>query len=351
MSRLRIWWFVLLCVTTLVEPAAGQASGELVRRGIQAYRDLDLPTAVGLIRRGLAVQGEDSLAEPARLEALSYLAAAEFVRGRIDSAAAAFRRIVQLKPQYQLDPLVFPPDLAALYASVRRETKVVEVDVPPVARFATGTGYYAPRLFASSFHEIRASIEHTDGVPVRRVYEGLISDSLDLRWDGLDATGSPLESGRYFLAIESRLAGQVVRVLRLPLDIESLPADTVAHPPAPAASLFLPERLTGRPGLEALVGGLAGGVGIAVLPFVLAPDAGLSAGRVVVAGSVALAGVIGFLRQRPGRAIDANIRANEVLRSEWQSRLNEVVQLNAGRRSTPEIVVYAGPPTVIDVTR
>ncbi len=351
MSRRRGWLLLPLLALVLAEPSAAQEPQDLVRRGIQAYRDLDLPTAVGLIRRGLAVQGVDSLTEADRLEALSYLGAAEFVRGRTDSATAAFRRIVQLKPRFQLDPLVFPPELAGLYASVRRSTKVVEAEVPPVATIAPGSGQYAPRLYASSFHEIRATIERSDGTTARRVYEGLISDSLELRWDGLDASGTPLESGRYLLSIESRLSGQVLRVLRVPLDIESLPADTLDHPPAPADSLFLPERLTGGPGLEALIGGVVGGVGIAVLPLALAPDTDLSAGRMAVAGTVALTGVIGFFTQRPGRPIAVNVRANERLRQEWRTRVDEVVQLNAARRSTSEIVVRAGPPSVIDVAR
>lgn len=351
MIRPRIWLLALCGAFFLAEPARGQASGELVQRGIRAYRDLDLPTAVGLIRRALAAQGDDTLPEPARLEALSYLGAAEFVRGRTDSAASAFRRIVQLEPRYRLDPLVFPPELATLFSSVRRETKVVEAEIPTVATVTPGSGLYTPLLFASSFHEIRATIERSDGVSVRRVYEGIISDSLELRWDGLDAAGTPLESGRYVLAIESRLSGEVVRILRVPLDIESNPADTVDHPLPPPDSLFLPERLTGGPGLEALVGGLLGGVGIAVLPLAVAPDADLSAGRIAVAGTVALTGVIGFFTQRPGRPIDANVRANELLRQAWRVRVDEVVQLNAGRRSIAEIVVRAGPPTVIDVTR
>ncbi|MDH3369637.1 MAG: hypothetical protein OEO17_17510, partial [Gemmatimonadota bacterium] len=233
-----------------------------------------------------------------------------------------------------------------------RDTKVVEAELPAVATIAAGSGEFAPRLFASSFHEVRVTIERTDGVPARQVYEGLISDSLELRWDGLDATGAPLQSGRYVLAIESRLAsGQVVRILRVPLDIESNPADTVDHPPLPPDSLFLPERVTRGPGLEALVGGLVGGVGIAVLPLVVAPDADLSAGRIAVAGTVALTGVIGFFKQRPGRPIAANVRANELLRQDWRARVGEVAQLNAGRRSIAEIVVRAGPPTVIDVAR
>ncbi len=352
MTRPRIWLLVACGASLLAKPAVGQGSGELVQRGMRAYQDLDLPTAVGLIRRALAVQGDDTLPEPARLDALSYLGAAEFVRGRNDSAAAAFRRIVQLEPRYRLDPLVFPPELATLFASVRRDTKVVEAELPAAATIAPGSGQYAPQLFASSFHEIRVTIERSDGVPARQVYEGLISDSLELRWDGLDAAGEPLESGRYVLAIESRIAsGQVVRILRVPLDIESNPADTVDHPPPPADSLFLPERVTRGPGLEALVGGLVGGVGIAVLPLAVAPDADLSAGRIAVAGTVALTGVISFFMQRPGRPIVPNVQANELLRQEWRARVDEVAQLNAGRRSTAEIVVRAGPPTVVDLTR
>ena len=327
-----------------------QDPGSLVTRAVDAYGELDLSTAAGLLRRALGAAGADSLTTSERVQALGYLGATEVLRGNADSAESAFRRLVIAEPRHILDELVFPPGITSLFARIKRDTKVVRVVVPETASFRAGEPQYQPRLVASSFHRIVATVDRSDGTPVRLLFEGLIGDSLEVQWDGLTDRGTPIEGGRHYLRVESQGAGgRSTRIVRVPLDIRVEPVDTVVHPEAPADSSLLPERREGGPGVESLVGGLVAGVGVALLPSLVARDASLSGGRIAVGGTIAVAGVIGFLTQRPGRPIPANIERNDAQRQAWRLEVDRAVQENEQRRSRAMLTVRAGPPAAVDL--
>jgi hypothetical protein len=330
--------------------ASAQSPSDLVVRAVEAYDDLDLATAAGLIRRALAVEGTDALATEERLRALSYLGAAEFYRGNQDSVLSAFQRIVILDPRFQIDDVVFPPDVTSLFALVRRDTKVVQVNAPRVGRLRAGTGQYAAQLYASSYHEILATVALADGRPVRVLYSGLIGDSLEIYWNGLDSARVPVGTGRYFLTVESTgREGTVVRQLRVPLDVSASSIDTLPLPARPADSLFLPEGTSGGPAIETLLGGVVGGIAVALLPSAIASDTDLSAGRLAVGGAMTIAGVVGFFKQRGGQPIPQNIAANEAVRQEWQLRRDDIARQNAVLRAEVDLVIRAGRPVAVDL--
>lgn len=341
---------VLLALSVLAVPPAGaQTAAQLVDRGVEAYQDLDLDGAVGLLRRALGLAGGDSLDFNDRLRALSYLGASELLRGNRDSTATAFRRIVELSPRHRLDDLVFPPDITAVFDEVKRESRVVQVELPSTVRFRAGEFGFRPQLIASSFHQIVATVDRNDGTTVRLLFQGLIGDSLEALWDGLDGSGAPVPSARYFLRVESRdPSGQPVRILRIPLEIHATEPDTLTHPVLPDSAL-LPERSPAVRHVEALVGGIVGAVGLAALPSLLASDADLSAGRFVLAGSVTVAGVMAFLTQRGDKPIAANIAANEARRQAWRLELDRVTQENQRRRARADLSIEIGRTEVVDL--
>ncbi len=327
---------------------SAQAGALLLDSGIAAYQELDLAAATGFLQRALGASGDAGLTADQHASALSYLGAAEYLQGSLDSAEAAYRRLVVMDPRHTLDELLFPPEMTALFARVKRETKVVQVIVPPVVRFQAGEPAYEPHLVASSFHRIVVTIDARDGTAVRRLFEGLIGDSLDLEWDGLTTQGDAVEAGRYQLRVESQgPTRETLRVVRVPLDVSAVMPDTLPYPEPPSDSVLLPERAGRRPGLEALVGGLAAGVGIVVLPSLVASDAQLSGTRIVVGSGVAIAGVFGFLRNRPGAPISANIEHNRAVRESWQLDVDRAADENRRRLARPRLVVEAGEPSVI----
>jgi hypothetical protein len=325
----------------------GQASSELLVRGIEAYRNLDFDGAVGFLHRWFAAAaGQASQAQVTR--GLTYLGAAEEFRGNRDSAVAAFRRLVLADPRYEVDQMVFPPEVTGLFTTVRGDTKAVEFDVPDSVSLSPGETFTA-WAYASSYHPITIQVQRADGELLNRVYRGPIGDSLLVRWDGRDSTDTPLASGSYFLTVTSLSpAGRTLRILQVPFDLTAAALDTLPTPPALSDSLFLPERSDRSVGVEALLGGLATSLGAVALPSLMAPDASLSPARFVLGAGAGIAALIGFSKHRPGHPIQANVQHNDSLRQAWQEDVARVSRENTQIRTSARLRIRFGPATVVN---
>lgn len=348
MRLVRLW--VALSLALPGTDLGAQTSNELLDRGIRAYADVDLDAAVGFFRRWFA--SADAAGAPAsdRRRALTYLGAAEALRGNRDSAAAAFERLVVLDPRFRIDELLFPPEITTLFSAIRQRTKVVTVETEPRAEFHPEGGAYSVRVIASSAHPIRAVLRQPDGRTVRVVYTGFIGDSTDLHWDGRDSTGNVISSGSYLLEIHSStvVGDAVARVLQLPLDISVERPDTLPHPPAPLDTIAPAARAPAGPGAEALAGGLAAAAVAALLPAVLAPGADIEAVRFIVAGITGGAGLVGFVRNLPGRPI-GNPLVTAAALDAWRGQVAAAIAENRARRASARIIVLVGEPTAADL--
>ena len=333
----------------LAAPRAPAQSAGLVERGVRAYQDVEFAAAATLLRRALA----GGLSDSERIQALAYLGAAEVFagpRGR-DSARAVFRRLVLFDPRHRPDPLVFPPQVLAVYEEVRHATKAVRVEAPSEASFkpAVEGGGFVARLHPTSYQEIEVRIRREDGTVVRTLYVGPVSDSLDVRWNGLDMDDGEVRSGRYVLSVASRRAvGEpVVHTVLLPLRAEFVAPDTLPLLPMLPDSLLLPEQVPLSAGTGSLASGLlAAGAAIA-LPSLVANGTQPSGAQFAVAGVLSLTGIVGFVTQ-PGRVQRRHIAANTATRAEWQRRADDVRAENARRRDAARLMVWVGPATVID---
>jgi len=144
-------------------------------------------------------------------------------------------------------------------------------------------------------------------------------------------------------------AGRVVRSIAIPLDIRVTIADTLLHPIAPADSVMLPERESSGPGVEALAGGLLVGAALAIIPGAMS-ESDLLTGRVLVVGSVSIAGITAFFMRRPGKAITANVETNRGMWSTWQNEVEAVVRENETLKADIRVSIRAGSPTVTEPT-
>jgi hypothetical protein len=338
-----------LCCGTLVVPslAAGQAASATVTQGVRAYDDLEFEQAAGLLRRALAVRGTAALSAADVSRALIYLVATELLRDRRDSARAIARRLVVSNPRFRPDELVFPPQLMLLYEAVRRATPAVIAEASADTAIRPGTEAVSIRLYASSVHDIVATLVALDGRVVRTLYRGPIGDSLVLQWNGVDSAGTgPPRSGVYALTVSSlNRDGHVARILRMPIEVLSGPTDTLPHPPPPADSVLLPERRPMGPALRVLAPGLLAGVGVAVLPGLVARGEQPSGARFVVGGTVTLVGIAAFVSHRPGRQIPANVAHNRVIH-DWRAAVADVTRRNAVR-GRGLIGVRTGMPVIL----
>ncbi len=342
---------LLVLAAFLGGAASGEAQdpGALVEQAVRAYGDLALDDAAWLLRRALNVSGPRDLSDSVRSQALMFLGATEVLRNNADSAGAAFRRLIFIAPRYKPDQLIFPPDVTAVFETVRQQTKTIDVEVPGEADLRLGQDRFSLWAYASSPHEMRAELTYDDGRLARTLYTGPIGDSLRLQWDGQDANGRTVESGRFLLNVVSRDAtGQMIRLTRVPLDVDVRLRDTIPHPDAPADSILLPESYQRGPSLEALIGGLAVGGAVLLLPSVVAPEANITGGRFAVAGGISIAGIVGFVTRRPGKPIPENVATNQLLRDTWRDSVEVVTQLNARRRQDVRFRIRAGTPIRIE---
>jgi hypothetical protein len=344
---------LLLCVGVwcgaLAVPgrAAAQAARNALTQGVRAYDDLEFEQAAGLLRRALTVHGSDALSTADVSRALIYLTATELLRDRRDSARAIARRLVITNPRFRPDELVFPPQLLLLYEVVRRATPAVIGEAPADTAIRPGSEAMVVRLYASSVHDIAATLVALDGHVVRTLYRGPIGDSLLVRWNGLDSAGTnPPPTGAYALTVSSfNRDGRVVRILRMPVELLPGPTDTLPHPPPPADSVLLPERQPIGPALGVLAPGVLAGVGVAVLPGLVARGEKPSGARFAVGGTVTLMSIAAFVSRRPGRQIPANVAHNRVIR-DWRRAVADVARRNA-ERGRGLIGVRTGPPLIL----
>lgn len=328
--------------------ALGAAAQAALTRGVRHYQGLQYDSAIVYLRRALTGAGGDTLGDAGRTRALSYMAAAQLFRGRRDSAYAVFRRLVVLDPRARPDPLIFPPEVTTIYDFAREATKVVRVEAPRDTSIRLGADRFRARLFASSFHQVIVALEREDGFTIKTLYAGAISDTLQVFWTGEDTLYLANDSGRLVFSVTSLTsAGRQGRVVRLPLDLVLGPQDTLPSPPPLPDSLFLPEKESAGKGLGALVRGAGVGVAVALLPGLVAGGDAPSGSRYVVAGGLSLAGLVGFLKHRPGRPLIDNIATNQSLREGWQAQVQTTAQENVIRAQQKRLDIHVGPPEVI----
>ncbi len=348
MSRAALTLACVACACALAGAARAQTPAEQVARGIRAYQDLEYDSASAILGAALAQPGS-ALADSDRVRVLVYLGASALYREHRDSAAALFGRLLRLDPRYHIDQLVFPPEISGLFQQVKLITRAVAVVVPPVTELHAAGDALSIWLYATAFHPVDVAVLRPDGAPLRTLYQGGVGDSLQLRWDGRAADGTPPDSGRYMLQVNSRGGdGRVVRSVALPLDLARVRRDTVPLPAPVADSLLKPERSPGGSGVRALATGLAAAVAVAVLPSLVASQSGAFAGRFVVAGGLSLAGILGFRAQSRPQPIPENIAANRALQSAWQRQADSVHAANVSRQQEVRILIRAGTSRVVE---
>jgi hypothetical protein len=337
---------LIIAAAALAPGALAQNATALVAQAVTAYEGLELDAAAGMLRRALTPPLGDSLGSAERARALSYLGAIEVLREHRDSAVAVFRRLVLLDPLYRADTFVFPPEVTRLFDEVRVRTRVVALRVSEDTVVPLQQGWLSVWLFPSTPHDVMVTIARADGRPLRALYAGPLGDSLRVRWDGRDSTGAIAPRGSLWLTVASRAGGATDRLVQLPLDFD-VAVDTMAHPAAPGADQLLPERANRRTALRSLANGLLIGAAAISLPQIVAPGEHPSGTRLVVGGTLALSGLVGYLVQPPGRPLPDNAATNRARRDDWQRRTNAVIAENAKRQQGASFRIRSAGRTVV----
>jgi hypothetical protein len=213
-------------------PALAQHADVLLSKGVWAYEDVWYDSAATLLRRALNVRGTDSLDSPRRARALTYLAATEIFRGRRDSSVAVFRRLLQESPRRTPDTLVFPPPVTSVYMGVR-------ASLHGVARIRTTPRGVDLIVIALTPHRLGVGVRVHDGEPLRELFDGVVTDSVVVPWDGRKDDGTLAPQGAYdFVLIAFGPKGEVAKAVRFPIVLDQ--RDTTG-PPRPRSIEAVPQ--------------------------------------------------------------------------------------------------------------
>jgi hypothetical protein len=344
---IRLLTVVLVGALVVPTVARAQTASDLLGQGIRAYAVREYDGGAWLLRRALAFQGADALPPGDAARALMYLAATELSRNQRDSALAAARRLIVIDPKFRPDDQVFSPQAIALYQEVRRSAPTVSIRALGDTAIRPGVDAFSVRLAATTTPEVTAALTSADGRVVRTLYNGLVRDSLDVRWNGLDVSGNPPPSGRYAITVTP--TGRDRRgtwTLRLPLEVVRPTVDTTPLPPAPADSLLRPEQGDYPGAWRALIPGVLAGAAIVVLPKIVASGESPSNARLIVGGTVTVAGIAAFLSHRPGRTLPGNSQYNRNLRESWRRNVADITRRNAERVRQARMVIRPASPVL-----
>lgn len=349
MIRRRAGFATLLLGLFLLHPAAAraQAPAALLQEGVSAYNDLEFGLASRILRRAAESDAEPPLTAGERERALMYLGATEVLRNQRNEAVQIFRDLVLHNPRYRPDRLVFPPRVTRVYDEALRTTKAVVVEVPAEQVLVAGSSRWRIRLWVSSGHHVTVRIRDQSGRSIRRLYNGQLADSVVLTWNGLAASGSAPSAGRYVLEATSMVTADTpIRSVRVPLRFRDAPLRTLSTPVPPPDSLLLPEKRSVTPGLAFLIPATV--IGAALILPALGSDSENREVRIAVGGAVTIAGLVGFILQKPGKPIPENIAYNDSVRTDYTRRLQQVQTENVRREDLSRFLVTAGAPQRVE---
>ncbi len=325
-----------------VASARAQGPNGPLSQAVRSYQNLDYETAADLLRR--TVSRSSTLTDDQRVQAWTYLGASEFYLGRRDAAANSFRQLLSADVRARPDPLVFPPEIQAVFEETRRSLRLVQADVPRDTELRVGQSAFEFRVYTSAYQDIAIGLAPGPGAVVRWIYNGPISDSLDLSWDGRDAGGQPFNDGSYVLRVMTRAsAGRAPSTVEIPLRVSRIVQDMMALPRAPAASQYLPERT--RIGMmKRAATGLLVGLAVLALPAVAGADSALAGAPVLVGGAIGIVGIADLALHPGGKLIPANVAYNRKVNDAWKNRVDSVTAENNRRAGDVRLVIRSGEP-------
>jgi len=326
----------------LAVPAAGAAQAvpsAALRRAQQAYDNLEYRQVLSLARAAL----RERLAGGERARAYELLG---FTYGAMDSilkAVDAFKQVVLIDPERQLDPnRVSPKAYSAFDVALRQVLLVRQLRVDSVS-FVGGQGAVPLRFTVTQPARVVARAIGNGGTFA--IDSGAWNGQVNLRWPARLASGDPVPAGTYTVVVDARL-GQNTFSASQPIRVSHGRVDTLPSVASLPGYQFLPETeippQSWRPvGLAFLYtgGALVGTLGLE------SSSLGASSKRELglVGGAALATGFVMMLRKPAPRPAAANILYNRLLRDQIARRNQDIAKENVARRQQVQVTVAALP--------
>ena len=333
----------LLVGLALPGPARAQVapttSNATLRRAQQAYDNLEYRQVLSLARAAL----RERLSGAERARAYELLG---FTYGAMDSilkAVDAFKQVVLIDPERQLDPnRVSPKAYSAFDVALRQVLLVRQLRVDSVS-FVGGQGAVPVRFTVTQPARVVVRAIATSGTV--GIDSGAWNGQVNLRWPARLPGGNPVAAGTYTVVVDARL-GQNTFSASQPVRVSHGRVDTLPSITSLPGYQFLPETeippQSWRPvGLAFLYtgGALVGTLGLE------GSSLGSSSKRELglVGGAALVTGFVMMLRKPAPRPAEANILYNRLLRDQIARRNQDIAKENVARRQQVQVTVTPLP--------
>jgi hypothetical protein len=318
--------------------AAGAQTGQnaTLRRAQQAYDNLEYRQVVSLAQAAL----RERLTGPERARAYELLG---FTYGALDSilrAVDAFKQVVLIDPERQLDPnRVSPKAYSAFDVALRQVLLVRQLRIDSTS-FVGGRGAVPIRFTVTQPARVVTRAIGTSGGSYV-IDSGAWNGQVNLSWPARLANGDPVPAGNYTVVVEARL-GQNAFSASQPIRVSHGSVDTLPSLTSLPGYQYLPETevppQSWRPlGLAFLYtgGALVGTLGLE------SSSLGSSSKRelAVVGGAALVTGFVMTLRKPAPRPAAANILYNRLLRDQIARRNQDIAKENVARRQQVQLTL------------
>lgn len=326
------------CVVAPVVNAQAVQNAAL-RRAQQAYDNLEYRQVLTLAQAAL----RERLTGPERARAYELLG---FTYGAMDSilkAVDAFKQVVLIDPERQLDPnRVSPKAYSAFDVALRQVLLVRQLRVDSTS-FVGGQGAVPIRFTVTQPARVVTRAVGSDGSFL--IDSSAWNGQVNLTWPARLANGDPVPAGSYTLVVDARL-GQNAFAASQPVRLSHGQVDTLAHLTSLVGYAYLPETevppQSWRPlGLAFLYtgGALVGTLGLESSSL----GSGSKRELAVVGGAALVTGFVMTLRKPAPRPAAANILYNRLLRDQIARRNQEIAKENVARRQQVQLTIVPLP--------
>ena len=335
MNRRALFAPTLAIALTLGASPGRAQENAVVRQAVAAYDDLDRPEAIRLATRAL----RERLSPTDRVRAYEVLGFSYAALDSVRQAAAAFKQLLLLDADRDLDPGRISPKITGAFTLALGQVLVVRHVRVDSASFIAGAGALAIRFTITHAARVRTRIVGALGEVT--VDSSLASGPDSVRWTGLLRDGRPAPSGAYRVIIEAS-AGSDVYSRALALRVVATAVDTLAHLTSLPGYDLLPEMTepprSWRPfGIAALLTAGVAGVTLALEnPKLASPS---PTPLLVVSGSALLIGGLAVARKPAAEPNTANIRYNNLVKEQLAKQNAEIARENARRRGEMRLSV------------
>jgi hypothetical protein len=334
----------LLLVPLLLIPAALGAQtiqNATLRRAQQAYDNLDYRQALALARTAQRerLNGFDR-ARDYELLAFTYSAMDSILR-----AVDAFKEVISLEPERELDPNRTSPKVLSAFQVALTQVLVVRQLRVDSTDFVGGQGAVGIRYTVTQPARVVTRI--MGGQAPLKIDSAVANGQVNLRWQARLASGDPVPAGSYTVVVEATV-GQNSFSASQPIRVTHGAVDTLPHLLALPGYEYLPE--TEIPPKSWKPMGLAlvySGIALAGTSALSQGDLGSASFREagVIGGGLMVAGFVVMLRKPAPQPARGNILYNRLLREQLTRRNAEIAQDNIRRRQQVALRVVAMPRT------